>query len=584
MLVVGALCGWLLRPASFASPRRLFKFSVSLPEGFSSELAGTRQDFAVSPDGSQLAFVVSDASRSQLWVHDFAAFASRPLGSDRNVRGLVWAPDSRSLYFDERNTVREIALDGNVAQSICELPLRSPWMGLLRSGDALTLYTRAGTFAVPRAGGTPKKIDNSPYRWTQSLPGNYLLNIRYEETTGRYRAWAANLKNRQDEHALMEVDSRVSFVPLAPGDANGHLLYVRAGTLVAHRFNSASMQFSGEPVAVADNVFTFTPTGAAAFSASDNGVLVYRRSQSPSRLKWLDRSGGELSTWGRPANFMTPFRLSPDGRRLAATVYEVEKGGMSVWLYDSTDGTSRRLTSGRETEAMAVWSPDGDRIAFGRAAGATPKLYARSIAHTASEALPQAAFQLPTDWSRDGRFILYQTTGGSGEPGADIVVADLDGGGKVVPILHSEAQEVDGVFSPDGTLIAFNSDETGRPELYLQAFAAEPEPHVTGVKRQLSSNGASVVRWRADGRELYFIDSANWLTAIEIGRRAQPGVARKLFHLNFSPRQLTAAGPGLGFEVSADGQRFLVPDTTDRQPTPFIVVQNWTELLRRGSN
>ena len=150
-----------------------------------------------------------------------------------------------------------------------------------------------------------------------------------------------------------------------------------------------------DSVAVADNVFTFTPTGAAAFSASDNGVLVYRRSQSPSRLKWLDRSGGELSTWGRPANFMTPFRLSPDGRRLAATVYEVEKGGMSVWLYDSTDGTSRRLTSGRETEAMAVWSPDGDRIAFGRAAGATPKLYARSIAHTASEALPQRGLPAP---------------------------------------------------------------------------------------------------------------------------------------------------------------------------------------------
>jgi Tol biopolymer transport system component len=279
---------------------------------------------------------------------------------------------------------------------------------------------------------------------------------------------------------------------------------------------------------------------------------------------------------------MTPFRLSPDGRRLAATVYEVEKGGMSVWLYDSSDGTSRRLTTGRETEAMAVWAPDGNRIAFGRAAGATPKLYARTNPYTATEPLPQAAFQLPTDWSRDSRFILYQTTGGSGEAGADIMVADL-AAGKVIPILRSEAQEVEGVFSPDGKLIAFNSDETGRPELYLQPFAPAPEPHVTCEKRQLSQEGASIVRWRADGRELCYIDSGDWLRAIEIGPNGRPGAERKLFRLNFPPRQLTAAGPALGFDVSPDGQRFLVPDTTDIRPAPFLVIQNWTGLLRGRS-
>jgi Tol biopolymer transport system component len=523
-LITGIMCGWLVLPVPDVPPARLIQFTIPLPDGSWTELAGTRQDFAISPDGSRLAFVASDESRSQLWLRELSALATRPIAPDRNVRGLVWATDSRSLYFDERNTVRQIAIDGEAARTIGQLPLRSPWMGLLKSGDDLTLYTRAGTFVLPASGGTPKRIDEAAYHRTQPLPSGFLLNVRYEGGIGRYRAWASNLKNPGDERPLVEADSRVAFVPVAPGDTNGHLLYLLAGTLVAQPFKARTLQLAGDPQAVAEKVFSFHPTGAAAFSASENGILVYRTVQQPSRLRWLDRNGRELATIGHPATFMTPFRLSPDGRRLAATVYEVEKGGMSVWVYDSQEGTARRLTTGRETEAMAVWSPDGARLAFGRAAGSTPKLYSRAAdSEGPSVALPRAPFQLPTDWSRDGRFLLYQTTGGAGEPGADVVAVDLRGSGKVVPILHSEAQEFEAVFSPDGSSIAFISDETGRPELYVQPFAADPQPHVTGHKRQVSRGGSSVIRWRADGKELYYIGSDNWITATALDRSGQLG-------------------------------------------------------------
>jgi Tol biopolymer transport system component len=229
---------------------------------------------------------------------------------------------------------------------------------------------------------------------------------------------------------------------------------------------------------------------------------------------------------------------------------------------------------------MAVWSPDGSRLAFGRAAGSTPKLYARPADREgANVALPQALFQLPTDWSRDGRFILYQTTGGAGEPGADVVAVDLNGSGELVPILNSEAQEIDAVFSPDRSLIAFVSDETGRPEVYVQQFSSDPQPHVTGRKRQVSRGGASVVRWRGDGRELYYIDSDNWITATAVDRTGLTGTTQRLFVVNFPPRHLTAAGPAVGFDVTSDGKRFVVPDTKDLRPSPFIIVQNWTALL-----
>ena len=584
-LAASFLIGWVVRPTP--SPPPLggpLQFTVPLPDGFWSELAGTRQDFAVSPDGSRLAFVASDQRRSQLWVREFAGLGTRAIAHDHQVRGVTWAPDSRSLYFDERNAVREIKLDGEVIQTVAELPPRSPWMGLLRSGSQLTLYTRAGTFVVPASGGAPRRVDDAPHRWTTELYGRYLLNVRYEPGTGRYRAWAFNPNDPPDERPLVESDSRVLFVPNAPDAAEGHLLFIRSGTLLAQRFDASNLRLMADPQPIADNVFSFHPTGAASFSASQNGLLVYRSAAVSTRLRWLDRTGRELVTIGNPAVFMTPFRLSPDGRRVAATVYEPARGGMSLWIYETQDGTARRLTAGRETEAMAVWSPDGTRLAFGRAAGATPKLYARPAEPGGQpEALTPAVFQLPTDWSRDGRFILYQTTGGAGEPGADVAVVDLTRRGAVTPILHAEAQEFDATFSPDGSLVAFISDETGTPELYVQSFAPDPQPHLTGQRRQASRGGASVVRWRADGREVYFIGSENWITAAGIDLRGNAGPTRRLFRVNFPPRQLTSAGPAVGFDVTPDGDRFLVPDTSDVRPSPFVVIQNWPALLSKQS-
>lgn len=299
-------------------------------------------------------------------------------------------------------------------------------------------------------------------------------------------------------------------------------------------------------------------------------------------MTWVDRTGRQLAVIGKPAMFMTPFRLSPDGQRIAGTVFEIEKGGMSVWLFDAGDGTGRKLTSERATEAMAVWSPDGRHLAFGRAAGATPKLYTRTVDDTAAAVpLTHAQFQLPTDWSRDGRFVFYQTTGGLGEPGADIAVVDLSVPGKTFALLHSEAQEIEAVLSPNSSTLAYISDETGRPELYVQAFSSDPEPHVTGPKHQVSRDGASVVRWRGDGNELFYVASDNWITATALDRNRRPARTQRLFRVGFPPRQLTAAGPAIGFDVTPDGERFIVPDTADLRPSPFIVIQNWTLLLRK---
>ena len=223
-------------------------------------------------------------------------------------------------------------------------------------------------------------------------------------------------------------------------------------------------------------------------------------------------------------------------------------------------------------------------MAVARADGAPPKLSVRSIDENApDELVAPAPFQAPTDWSPDGRFIAYQTSGSLGAPGADVFVVDLVHGRRLVPLVRSSAQELGARFSPDGKLLAYLSDQSGRTEGYVQAFQATPGPALQGTPRQISTNGATILRWRPDGKELFYISADNSLMAVPVTGNSQPefATARRLFRLEMPPRNLTAAGIDPGFDVSADGQQFLIADPRPSHSTPFVVIQNWQGLLNK---
>ncbi len=189
ILLVGAAAGWILRSATVRlPPAALMTFTIGPPEGAFFEPALTRQDFAISPDGEHLAFVASTASHSQLWVREIRSLHNVALAPDRHVRGVVWSPDSRFVYFDERNTVWRVSIDGGVAQTICQLAAGPPWMGLLHRADGLVLYTRAGSYQVPASGGTPRLIDAAPYQWVEPLPDGRILQVQFDPEIQRYRA------------------------------------------------------------------------------------------------------------------------------------------------------------------------------------------------------------------------------------------------------------------------------------------------------------------------------------------------------------------------------------------------------------
>jgi len=182
--------------------------------------------------------------------------------------------------------------------------------------------------------------------------------------------------------------------------------------------------------------------------------------------------------------------------------------------------------------------------------------------------------QLPTDWSRDGQFIAFDTS--LGEDERQVWLGDIVNG-KIIPLLHNEFAQWGAAFSPEGGRIAFISEASGRPEVYVQAFDPAPSPHVVGERRQISREGGSLVRWRRDGRELFFLGADNWLYAVATEAPLKFGVPKRLFQ--FAGPSLLSTTSDFQFDVTADGQRFVASTIGSVPPPRFTVIENWEDKL-----
>ena len=352
--------------------------------------------------------------------------------------------------------------------------------------------------------------------------------------------------------------------------ANGFLLFVRGTTLVAQRFDADRLEVSGEAMPVLEQV----RIGGAlllsgALSVSESGVLVYQNASSQqSQLAWFDRSGKEVAVLGEAAQ-LSYLQLSPDGRQAAVTVQESVAANLDLWLYDTVRGGRTRVTSDPSDESSPVWSPDGERLAFlaRRSGDDDLNLYQMTLNSKVEERLlATPTLEIPTSWSRDGRFVLYQTNPGG--------IWSLPVSGDRKPI-RFEATRGGGnwaQFSPDGRWIAYNSGETGRPEVYIAPFQRP------GRTVPVSTRGGTMPRWREDGKEIFYLGENDTLVAVAVrgGDSAiELGDATPLFQARFSNTPLPYA-------VAPDGQRFLinrpVEDTTD---PPITLVVNWPEALKK---
>ncbi|MBZ5622323.1 MAG: winged helix-turn-helix domain-containing protein [Acidobacteriia bacterium] len=588
LLAFGGLAAGLLVAATWVIARRdpspvrplRTKFIIPAPEGFAFQPAGARQAFAISPDGSRLAFTaIADDGQFRLWIRDLASLEPREVPAARGAYTVFWSPGGDALYFSVDRSLRRVTADaGSSYQIISDLPRRVPPLGAWIAPDRILLSYRQLTVVVPAAGGRATTVEDA-YLWPQALPdGKHLLYLAYDKRIERFRLRVGRFGDPQGAKDILETDSRVSWVASSETPGSGYLIYVRAGSLLAQPFDAEGLRLTGDAVPLAGNMHVFQPTAAADFSVSNNGVLVYQPLRNSSRMVWLDRSGREIEQVG-PDNLSVVYvRASPDGHKIAAAVHNPEKGASEIWVYDTQSKVNRVLVPGPGIADKPVWSHDGTRLLYSRALGSGPKLYVRGLAEQdREEPLPSTDFQLPIDWSRDGRFVLFQTdiiTDG------DVGVVDLKTR-KLTWILHSPAHETSPVFSPDGRRVVFVSNDSGRLEAYAQAFEGGETPRLTGERLRISTEGAQLVRWRGDGREICYLGTDGVVYSVPIAASPQfrAGAPVALFRVPVASRAVLSTG--FGFDVSADGSRFLLPTVREPLTSNLVVMQGWESFLKR---
>ncbi len=553
------------------------QFSIPSPPGAVFTPPISRQSFAISPDGTRLAFTVTDNSGAKVWMRDLSSLEMHPVRGTEDAWSVFWSPDSQSIFCTVLRTLKQINLETGLTRSF-PIPLMTN-SGAWRSKDDLLLdLGPRRSFELSMSTGSAHTPPGLGLRWAQSLPGtDKLLHIQYEPALGHYRAMASDFTTRQ-QTPLMETDSRVLYAPSSrPGDP-GYLLFIRGGTLFAQSFESRDLRLIGEPFAIAQDVVFFSAGGSGSFSVSQTGVLVYQSGFPRSDLRWYDRKGHIVSA-SQPAPFSGPVRLSPDGSQAAADVWSPASGSRDLWIFGQGGRESSRLTYPPAIHIRPVWSPDGRRIAFGGSRTSAPRLSFLNPAEgsneqpflnsAAAEQLATDQIQIPTDWSRDGRYIAYDTS--LGEEERQVWLLDT-ARKQIVPLLRSGGSQWGAAFSPDGRQIAFISDESGRPEVYLQAFEGSPAPHVTGKRTQVSRMGGWLVRWNPHGHELVFLGlDAQLYAASAVSDHI--GAPETLFQIPGTPRYGTPTD--IQFDVGPDGRRFVVTTAAGASPPDFVVIQNW---------
>jgi eukaryotic-like serine/threonine-protein kinase len=543
------------------------------------------RSFALSPDGRQLTYVATADGQSWLWVRPLASTKAQPLVViEGGATYPFWSPDSRSIGFFSDSKLRRIEATGGPPQTVADA--KSGRGGTWNADDVILFSPTPASpvVRVPASGGEAVTVTHLDWsgsqRFAQFLPDGVHF-LFYAEGTPEHPGQVEGAiylgsLNSKDVKRLTDANSSGLYLP------PGWLLFVHAGTLVAQRLNIATGELSGLRVTAAESVF-FDSSHARMFSVSATGLVAYRRGAPVTQLGWFDRSGQPLGTLATPVEhdggtFSHPS-ISPDGRRVA--VNRDTQEGADIWLLDETHANRVTFDGGRN--GNTVWSPDGSKIGYRGIRNGKGRFYVKPSDGTGREA-PMVDLELQdnmlNDWSPDGRFLLYQNQNANSATGYDLVMVPLDKERKPWAFLQTKFDEKQGRFSPDGRWVAYQSNQSGRPEVYIRPFA-DPASGVrtdtSSPQWQVSVAGGLFPAWSHDGKELYWVgpDSRTMAATITVtGKTLQPSIPVALFQTRIYGGGLDVNTGGWQFEVSPDG-RFLINTVLESETTPITLVQNW---------
>ena len=575
-VVLAGATVWILKPSPAPPPRPVTRAVITLPPG--QRLAGlTGPALALSPDGSHLAYVattIQPGGTQQIYLRAMESLESRPIPGTEGAATPFFSPDGQWLGFFADGKLKKVSVGGGSAVTVADgtYPGGASWssQGIIAFSPAVTSALRQ----VSDAGGTPHALNrfgrgDISHRWPEFLPGGTAVLFAAGVT-------GSNWSNAQVVVQSVLTGERRNLIQRATNPRyapSGHLVYAQGGSLMAAPFDAQRLEVTGTIVPVVEGVLQSPVSGAAQYSISATGSLVYIPggvSAAQHRMVWVSRAGVEQPIATPPHAYFAP-RLSPDGRRVAVSLTGQES---QIWLYDLSRETLTRLTLEGSTNTAPVWTPDGKRITFASNKDGPVSIYWEMA--DGSGGLERLSTgennQIPFSWSHDGQLLTFLEVDAT--TGNDIWVLQLSDR-KAQPFLRTPFNESVPQFSPDGRWLAYISDESGHFEIYVQPY---PGP---GSKWQISTEGGTEPVWNPNGRELFYRSGEKMMT-VDIS--TQPGFAagkpRMLFEGRYEPTPLTTPN----YAVSPDGQRFLMlkpAQQAEEAPTQINVVLNWIEELKR---
>ncbi|HEV2021933.1 MAG TPA: protein kinase, partial [Terriglobales bacterium] len=514
---------------------------------------------AISPDETKLAFVAGNPKGARLWVRDLASGRTDALEGTEGAAFVFWSPDSRSVAFFSGGKLKKIEAAGGPVQILCDAP---EGRGGSWSPNGTIIFTPniyESLYRVPEGGGTPEKVTNAKAAWTHRNPyflpdGEHFLFIRREPAgTVAGSLYAGSLKGGEPKQVL-ERASNAQY-------SGGYLLYLKDGNLVAQQFDLGSLKVKGSPIAVAEKVDYWNARDMAYFAASGSGMLLYRKSVSTStQATWMDRGGRELEKVGEPGLYFDP-QLSADGSKLALARVDKDSQNADVWVVDLKRNNMSRATFAEAANLSYALSPDGNMVAVDtNSNGSHGQLWTQPIsgAGTQQNLVDSPSWLTVTDWSRDGRYLFGDVQ--ENKTREDVFFVDLKGDRKLTKFLQSPASEQGAKLSPNGKWLAYQSDESGRAEVYVAAF---PGP---GSKWQISNGGGGNPQWSHDDKELYFIGGTKLMTV--------PISDPATFQFG-TPQELPLPPESVAFAPGPTSDRFLVLKPAGKpEASPIHVVLN----------